>query len=294
MKSGVVTILGRPNVGKSTLVNYIVQKKISITTPKPQTTRFRILGVKNLNDAQIVFADTPGFHIARNALNKYMINLALKSIEGADLIYLMVEVNDYIGDEYSTLFKHLEKASIDTFLVINKIDLYTPEEISKTEEEFTKAFPFKEVFKISALTGKNVDDLVKKTVEYLKEGMPLFPEGEITNIPFNLQVAELIREKLYLFLKQELPYETAVVVEEVQERKDNLIYIKGTIYVAKDSQKAIVIGANGSMIKRIGTAARLELQEILKKQVFLDIQVKVEEDWPKLENKLKRLGYIVE
>ncbi|MEF3244748.1 MAG: GTPase Era [Caldisericaceae bacterium] len=294
MKSGIVTILGRPNVGKSTLVNYIVQKKISITTPKPQTTRFRILGVRNLNEAQIVFVDTPGFHIARNALNKYMITLALKSIEGADLIYLMVEVNDYIGDEYSTLFKYLEKASIETFLVINKIDLYTTEEITKTEDEFTKAFPFKEVFKISALTGKNVDDLVKKTVEHLKEGMPLFPEGEVTNIPFSLQVAELIREKLYLFLKQELPYETSVVVEEVLERKDSLIYIKAIIYVAKNSQKAIVIGANGSMIKKIGTATRLELQEILKKEVFLDIQVKVEEDWPKLENKLKRLGYIVE
>jgi len=294
MKSGIVTILGRPNVGKSTLVNYIVQRKISIVTPKPQTTRFRILGVKNLKDAQIVFADTPGFHIAKSALNKYMVNVALKSLEGADLVYLMVEVNDYIGEEYSELFKYLKEANLPTFLVINKVDLYKEEEILNTEKTFTSQYNFNEVFKISALTGKNVDELVQKTVDYLQEGPAFFPQDQITDIPFNLQVAELIREKLYLFLKQELPYETAVTIEEIKERENGVLYINAVIHVAKESQKGIVIGANGSMIKKIGTATRLELQEILKKPIYLEINVRVESDWPKLESKLKKLGYILE
>lgn len=294
MKSGIVTILGRPNVGKSTLINYIVQKKISIVTPKPQTTRFRILGVKNLKDAQIVFADTPGFHLAKSALNKYMVNVALKSLEGSDLVYLLVEVNDYIGEEYPEMFGYLNNLQLPVFLVINKIDMYSEDEIQKTEETFKSLYPFKEVFKISALTGKNVDSLIEKTVEYLPEGPAYFPEGQATNIPFTLQVAELIREKLYLLLKQELPYETAVTVEDVKERENGTLYINAVIHVAKESQKGIVIGANGSMIKKIGTATRLELQEILKRPIYLELQVRVEEDWPKLENKLKKLGYIIE
>jgi GTP-binding protein Era len=294
VKSGIVTILGRPNVGKSTLLNYIVQRKISIVTPKPQTTRFRILGVKNLKAAQIVFVDTPGFHLAKSALNKYMVNVALKSLEGADVVYLMVEVNDYIGEEYPELLKHLKGLTIPVFLVINKIDMYKEDDINKTEEVFRSLFDFKEVFRISALTGKNVDALIEKTVEYLPEGPAYFEEGEVTDLPFNLQVAELIREKLYLLLRQELPYETAVTVEEVKERENGVLYISAIIHVAKESQKGIVIGANGSMIKKIGTATRLELQEVLKKPVFLELKVKVEEDWPKLESKLKKLGYIIE
>lgn len=294
MKSGIVTILGRPNVGKSTLINYIVQRKISIVTPKPQTTRFRILGVKNLKDAQIVYVDTPGFHIAKSALNKYMVNVALKSLEGADLIYLMVEVNDYVGEEYPELLRHLKGFPSPVFLVINKIDMYKEDEIAETEERFKSLYEFKEIFKISALTGKNVDSLIEKTVEYLPEGPAYFSEGEVTDLPFNLQVAELIREKLYLLLKQELPYESAVTVEEVKERENGVLYINAVIHVAKESQKGIVIGANGSMIKKIGTATRLELQEILKKPIYLELQVRVEEDWPKLESKLKKLGYIIE
>lgn len=293
MKSGIVTILGRPNAGKSTLVNYIVQKKISIVTPKPQTTRFRILGVKNLKDAQIVFADTPGFHLAKSALNKYMVSVALRSIEGADLIYLLVEVNDSPDEAYSELFRHLKKFDVPVFLTINKIDLYSNDEINKTEEIFKNLYPFKEVVKISALTGKNVDDLIMKTIAYLPEGPCYFEEGQITDMPFNLQVAEFVREKLYLLLKEELPYETAVTVEEIK-KKEKIFYISATIYVAKESQKGIVIGKDGSMIKKIGTITRLELQEILKKPVYLDLKVKVEKDWPKSENKLKKLGYIIE
>ena len=293
MKSGIVTIIGRPNVGKSTLINYIVQEKISIVTPKPQTTRFRILGVKNLNDAQIVFVDTPGFHLAKRALNKYMVNTAIKSLEGTDLVYFMVEPGEYINKDYEELFRILRENPAKVFLVINKIDLYKKPEIEQSKNLFSEKFPFSESITISALRGKNVDSLIEKTVEYLPEGPQYFPLGETTDLSIEQRIAEIIREKLYLMLKQELPYESAVTVEEIKERENGMIYIRATIYVAKESQKAIVIGANGAMIKKIGTASRLELSELLKKPVFLDLHVKVEEDWPKIDSKLKKLGYIV-
>lgn len=293
MKSGIVTIIGRPNVGKSTLINYIVQEKISIVTPKPQTTRFRILGVKNLKDTQIVFADTPGFHLAKNALNKYMVSTAIKSLEGADLVYLMVEPGEYINKDYEELFKILRANPIKVFLVINKIDLYKKTEIEQSKKLFNEKFPFDESIAISALIGKNVDSLIEKTVEFLPEGPQYFPDGEVTDLNIEQRIAEIIREKLYLMLKQELPYESAVTVEEIKERENGIIYIRATIYVSKESQKGIVIGANGAMIKKIGTASRLELSELLKKPVFLDLHVKVEEDWPKTESKLKKLGYII-
>lgn len=293
MKSGIVTIIGRPNVGKSTLINYIVQEKISIVTPKPQTTRFRILGVKNLKDTQIVFADTPGFHLAKNALNKYMVSTAIKSLEGADLVYLMVEPGEYINKDYEELFKILRANPIKVFLVINKIDLYKKPEIEQSKKLFNEKFPFDESIAISALIGKNVDSLIEKTVEFLPEGPQYFPDGEVTDLSIEQRIAEIIREKLYLMLKQELPYESAVTVEEIKERENGIIYIRATIYVSKESQKGIVIGANGAMIKKIGTASRLELSELLKKPVFLDLHVKVEEDWPKTESKLKKLGYII-
>ena len=293
MKSGIVTIIGRPNVGKSTLINYIVQEKISIVTPKPQTTRFRILGVKNLNDAQIVFVDTPGFHLAKSALNKYMVNTAIKSLEGTDLVYFMVEPGEYINKDYEELFRILRENPAKVFLVINKIDLYKKPEIEQSKNLFSEKFPFSEIIAISALRGKNVDSLIEKTVEYLPEGPKYFPLGENTDLSIEQRIAEIIREKLYLMLKQELPYESAVTVEEIKERENGMIYIRATIYVAKESQKGIVIGANGAMIKKIGTASRLELSELLKKPVFLDLHVKVEEDWPKIDSKLKKLGYIV-
>jgi GTP-binding protein Era len=293
MKSGIVTIIGRPNVGKSTLINYIVQEKISIVTPKPQTTRFRILGVKNLSDAQIVFVDTPGFHLAKSALNKYMVNTAIQSLEGTALVYFMVEPGEYINKDYEELFKILRENPVKVFLVINKIDLYKKSEIEQSKNLFGEKFPFSESIAISALTGKNVDSLIEKTVDYLPEGPQYFPEGEVTDLSIEQRIAEIVREKLYLMLRQELPYDSAVTVDELRERENGMIYIRATIYVAKESQKGIVIGANGAMIKKIGTASRLELSELLQKPVFLDLHVKVEEDWPKIDSKLKKLGYII-
>ncbi len=293
MKSGLVALIGRPNVGKSTLMNYIVGSKVSIVTPKPQTTRFRILGVKNLEDAQIVFVDTPGVHQAKSALNKYMVEVAVKSIEGVDLVYLMVEAGDYVGEEYNFIFDALKKQNVPVFLVINKIDKHSKEEIDKTEEDFAKLFEFKEVFRISALRGQNVDKLLEKTVEYLKEGPEYFPRDVITDIPLALAIAEIIREKLFLNLRKELPYSSAVNVEELKERENGVLYVRAVISVAKNSQKGIVIGQNGKMIKKIGRDARMEIQEMVKKPVYLELFVKVEEDWPKFESKLKKLGYVL-
>jgi GTP-binding protein Era len=293
MKSGLVAILGRPNVGKSTLMNYLVGSKVSIVTPKPQTTRFRILGVKNLDDAQIVFVDTPGVHQAKSALNKYMVEVAKKSIEGVDLIYLMVEAGDYSGEEYRLIFDSLNKTNIPVFLVINKIDKHQKEEIEKTREEFKSLFEFKEVVEISALNGQNVDVLLEKTLQYLPEGPAYFPKDMLTDIPLALAISEVIREKLYLNLRKELPYSSAVNVEEIKERENGMMYIRAVISVARDSQKGIVIGEKGKMIKKIGQEARLEIQEMLKKPVFLELFVRVEEDWPKFESKLKKLGYVL-
>ncbi len=293
MKSGLVAILGRPNVGKSTLMNYLVGSKVSIVTPKPQTTRFRILGVKNLDDAQIVFVDTPGVHQAKSALNKYMVEVAKKSIEGVDLIYLMVEAGDYSGEEYRLIFDSLNKTNIPVFLVINKIDKHQKEEIEKTREEFKSLFEFKEVVEISALNGQNVDVLLEKTLQYLPEGPAYFPKDMLTDIPLALAISEIIREKLYLNLRKELPYSSAVNVEEIKERENGMMYIRAVISVARDSQKGIVIGEKGKMIKKIGQEARLEIQEMLKKPVFLELFVRVEEDWPKFESKLKKLGYVL-
>ncbi len=293
MKSGLVAIIGRPNVGKSTLMNYMVGSKVSIVTPKPQTTRFRILGVKNLEDAQIVFVDTPGVHQAKSALNKYMVEVAKKSIEGVDLVYLMVEAGDYAGEEYGMIFENLKKTDAPVFLVINKIDRHSSDEIEKTEKEFGEMFNFKEIIKISALNGQNVDKLLAKTLEYLPEGPAYFPKDMLTDIPLALAISEVIREKLYLNLRKELPYSSAVNVEEIKERENGMMYIRAVISVARDSQKGIVIGEKGKMIKKIGKDARLEIEQMVKKPVFLELFVRVEEDWPKFESKLKKLGYVL-
>ncbi len=293
MKSGLVAIEGRPNVGKSTLMNYIVGHKISIVTPKPQTTRFRVLGVRNFEDTQIVFVDTPGVHLAKSALNKYMVEVAIRSIEGVDIAYLMVEAGDYAGEEYALIFKALKKESIPVFLVVNKIDKHKTEDIERTTEEFKALFEFNEVFYISALNGQNVDKLIEKTRQYLPEGPEYFPKGEITDVPLALAISEIIREKLYLNLRKELPYSSAVNVEEMKERDNGMVYIRAVISVARDSQKGIVIGGKGKMIRKIGKDARMEIQDMLKKPVYLELFVRVEEDWPKFEAKLKKLGYVM-
>jgi GTP-binding protein Era len=293
MKSGFIVILGRPNVGKSTLLNYLVGTKISIISPKPQTTRFKILGVKNLPDAQLVFIDTPGVHNARSALNKYMVETAIKSIKGADLVYLMIEPEDFPGEEYPKIVEKLSKINIPVFLVINKIDRYSEDQIEVTAKEFEKLFSFKEIVRIAALTGKNIDLLVNKTKEYLHEGPEYFPKDMLTDRPLPLLISEAIREKLFLRLGKELPYSTAVNIEEIEERKNGMLYIRAVISVARESQKGIVIGQKGKKLKKIGTEARAEIQQILKKPVYLDIFVRTEKDWPKLEEKVKKLGYRV-
>ncbi len=294
MKSGIVTIFGRPNVGKSTLINSIVGEKISIVTPKPQTTRFRILGVRNYDNAQMVFVDTPGFHIAKSALNRYLVDVAIKSLKGSDLVYLLIEVNDFVGHEYPEMFKVLENNGSPVFLVINKIDLFSKEEIEETERTFKNLYKFDSIFEISALTGRNASHLVKKTLEFLPEGPAYFPEGIITNETEELRISEIIREKAFIFLSKEIPYNSAVTINQISERENGMLYVAATISVAKESQKGIVIGAGGKMVKKIGTSSRLEIEALTGKRVFLDLNVQVDEDWPKHKEKVSKLGYTVE
>lgn len=294
MKSGIVTMLGRPNVGKSTLINHIVGEKISIVTPKPQTTRFRILGVKNYDSAQAVFVDTPGFHIAKSALNRYLVDVAIKSLEGSDLIYLVIEVNDFIGHEYPEIYKVLENKRLPVFLVINKIDLYSKQEIEETAKAFENLYKFAGIFEISALTGKNVNNLLRKTLEFLPEGPAYFPEGTITDVTEELRISEIIREKAFIFLSKEIPYNSAVTINQISERENGMLYIAATISVAKESQKGIVIGAGGKMVKKIGTASRLEIEALTRKKVFLDLNVQVIKDWPKSKEKVSKLGYTID
>lgn len=293
MKSGFVTIIGRPNVGKSTLINSIVGSKISISTPKPQTTRFRILGMYNTNDAQIVFADTPGYHLAKSALNKYMVALTLRSLEGADIIYLLVEVNDFIGEEYPELFMAISQEKVPVFLVINKIDKYSQADTEQTKKSFTEVLNFDRVVEISALTGKNIAMLIDETLSLLPEGPKYFPVEQKTDLTIELQLAEIIREYVTLFLGKELPYTTAVTIEELKERENKKLYIDAVIFVSREPQKAIVIGHGGKMIKKIGSFARFEMEQALKKEIYLQLTVKVEENWTKLENKLRKFGYII-
>jgi len=293
MKSGFVTIIGRPNVGKSTLINSIVGSKISIATPKPQTTRFNILGIYNSPEIQIVFTDTPGYHIAKSALNEYMVKLALRSLEGSDVIYLLVEVNDFMGEEYPELFRAASRENVPVFLVINKVDKYSEKDVEQTRKVFTEAFKFDRVIEISALTGKNVSRLIEETASLLKEGPEYFPPGQKTNISMQLQLAEIIREYVMLFLGKELPYTTAVNVEEIEEKENRKLHVDAVIYVSREPQKAIVIGRGGKMIKKIGSFARFEMEQELKRDVYLQLTVKVEENWPKLESKLKKFGYII-
>lgn len=294
MKSGIVTMLGRPNVGKSTLINHIVGEKISIVTPKPQTTRFRILGVKNYDSAQVVFVDTPGFHIAKSALNRYLVDVAIKSLEGSDLFYLVIEVNDFTGHEFPEMFKVLENKRLPVFLVINKIDLYSKEEIEETAKAFENLHKFAGIFEISALTGKNVNSLLRKTLEFLPEGPAYFPEGTITDVTEELRISEIIREKAFIFLSKEIPYNSAVTINQISERENGMLYIAATISVAKESQKGIVIGAGGKMVKKIGTASRLEIEALTGKKVFLDLNVQVIKDWPKSKEKVSKLGYTID
>ncbi|MFN4319591.1 MAG: GTPase Era [Aquificaceae bacterium] len=299
MKVGYVAIVGKPNVGKSTLLNQILGTKISIISPKPGTTRIRVLGVKNIPEqAQIVFLDTPGIYRPKDALGEAMVEVAKASLEDADLILFMIDAEDgFREDDKQVLENHIKSYAGEKpiFLLINKVDrVGSVENLLPLAEEISKLYPFfKEIIPISALKGYNVDELLKTLIKYLPEGEPLFPEDMITDLPFRLMAAEIIREKVLLKVHQEIPQGVAVMVAEVSEGSHDprALVVKAEIIVDRENYKPIIIGKGGQRIKAIGKMAREELELITGRKVYLELFVRVKPDWKKRPELVKSFGY---
>ncbi|MBI5453245.1 MAG: GTPase Era [Deltaproteobacteria bacterium] len=290
-RSGFVSIIGRPNAGKSTLLNSILGEKVSIVSPKPQTTRNVIRGIKNIEDCQIVFLDTPGIHKGRGLLNEFMVKAALQSLRDVDAVIYLVEAGRISGDD-RFIIEGLKKLDCPVILGINKIDTIDKREALPLIDTFSKLFTFKDIVPISALKGDGVDILLKIVSGLLPEGPKYFPDDILTDQPERFVVAEIVREKVFRFTHEEVPYSTAVAVERFEEKKGgSLVSISATITVERDSQKAIVIGKKGVMLKKIGTAAREDIEKLLGARVFLELFVRVQEEWTKKPGALKEFGY---
>ncbi len=289
-KSGFVAVIGRPNVGKSTLSNRIIGQKIAITSDKPQTTRNRIRTVYTSDKGQIVFLDTPGIHKAKNRLGEYMMKVAKKSISDVDLILWLVEADEHIGGGDRNIAESLEGVDIPVFLVINKTDTKKKEDLLAIIDAFRDLCDFAEVVPVSALTGDNVDVLIDLIFRYLPEGVPFFDEDTVTDQPVRQIVAELIREKALKCLDDEIPHGVAVTVETM-EYKEKIVNIDATIICEKESPKGIILGKGGAMIKKIGSAARYEIEKLVEKKVNLKLWIKVRKDWRTSDLMLKNFGY---
>ncbi len=291
-RSGFIGIVGVPNVGKSTFLNRILETKAAITSPKPQTTRSRIVGVKDLPNAQLVFVDTPGIHCATTTvLNRQMVATALRTLREVDVLLVMTAVVGVRERDEAILFEKLSEVKPPVFLLINKIDLVPKPNLLPLIDRYQHRHGFDEIIPISALKGTNVQ-LVLNTVEArLEPGPRYFPEGTVSDTPEEMYIAELIREKVLRYTHQEVPYAAAVVVEGIEETSKGDLSIDGTIYVQKQSQKGIIIGRQGRMLQQIGRSARLEIEHILGCRVHLRLWVKVRKDWTTREDVLREFGY---
>ncbi len=293
-KAGFVALIGRPNVGKSTLLNYVLGTKLSIVSPKPQTTRMRILGVKHDTDAQIIFLDTPGIQKGKDILTKTVVESAVASMEEADIIVMIIDAEKgWTKEDEQLLHNYVEKLNKPTILVINKIDRVRKEQLLPLIEESSKKYDFKEIVPLSALKGTNVGRFVEVLKKYLPQSPPLFPEDQITDLPLKFYIAEIIREKIFNFTREEVPYSVAVEVESIREgeKNPNVLVIDAVIYVERQGHKGILIGKKGEMLKKIGKAAREELEHQFQRKVFLNLWVKVKEKWKEDIRLLKMLGY---
>ncbi|MEW6334652.1 MAG: GTPase Era [Thermodesulfobacteriota bacterium] len=294
-KSGFIGIIGRPNVGKSTLLNRVVGERIAITTHKPQTTRNRIMGIRNLGEprpGQLVFLDTPGIHRASSPLNRAMVDAAKGTFGNVDLLLLLAEAGPAPHPDDRFIIDALQGLQPQVFLVINKIDLTERRLVLPLIDAFRDLYPFREIIPLSALKGEGVDDLIGEIWSVLPEGPRYFPEEMMTDRSERFIAAEIIREKITLRTHQEVPYATAVVIDAFKEDESrNLIRITATIHVAKDSQKGILIGKRGAMLKEIGTRARLEMERFFAAKVFLELFVRVAKDWTSDPRMLREFGY---
>ena len=293
MKSGFVTIIGRPNVGKSTLMNQLIGQKIAITSKKPQTTRNRIQTVYTDNSrGQIVFLDTPGIHQAKNKLGEYMVHVAENSLRDVDVILWLVEPSNYVGAGEQHIVKQLEKAKLPVILIINKIDTVEREKILEYIDTYRKIYDFDEIIPVSALRGTNLSDVIDSIYKYLPYGPMFYDEDTVTDQPKRQIVAEIIREKSLHALEEEVPHGIAVVIESMKDRKKgNMTDIEATIVCERESHMGIIIGKGGAMLKKIGSNARFEIERLLERKVNLKLWVKVKKDWRDSDSLMKNFGY---
>ena len=289
-KSGFVAVIGRPNVGKSTLINKIIGQKVAITSDKPQTTRSRIQCIWTGNDAQIIFLDTPGIHKPKFKLGEYMLKAAEGTLKEVDAIFFVIDATEKFGGGERYILERLNATTKPVILVVNKVDLIEREKILPIIADYSQRRDFAAVVPISAIDGTNVDALLDEAKNFLPEGAQYYPADMVTDQPERLIVAELIREKILHATQDEVPHSIAVDLDEFTERDNGSIFIRATIYVERDSQKGILIGKHGSMLKQVGAAARPEIEMLLGAKVFLDLWVKVKRDWRNCVGALQSFG----
>ena len=288
-KSGFATLIGRPNVGKSTLMNYLIGQKIAITSNKPQTTRNRIQTVLTTEEGQIIFVDTPGIHKAKNKLGEYMVNIAERTLNEVDVVLWLVEPTTFIGAGERHIADQLQKVKTPVILVINKVDMVKKEEVLPAIAAYKDLYDFAEIVPVSARSGENTDELLKVIMKYLPYGPQFYDEDTITDQPERQIVAELIREKALHCLNEEIPHGIAVTIESMKRNK-KVMHIDATIICERDSHKGIIIGKQGNMLKKIGSTARYEIEKMLGCQVNLKLWVKVKKDWRDSEYLMKNFG----
>ncbi len=290
-KSGFVAVIGRPNVGKSTLINSLIGQKIAIMSDKPQTTRNKILCVLSQPDAQIIFIDTPGIHKPKHKLGEYMVSAAENTLKEVDVILFVVDASEDLGAGEMYILERLRNTKKPVVLVVNKIDKIDKQQILPTISRYADRYNFIGVVPISAKQNTNLDYLVDEIKKHLEEGPQYYPNDMVTDQPERLIAAELIREKVLHLTREEIPHAIAVDLEEMSRRQNDDVYIRATIYVERDSQKGIVIGARGALLKEIGALARTDIEHLLGSKVYLDLWVKVKKDWRNRDGILRGLGY---
>ncbi|TCP32350.1 GTP-binding protein Era [Scopulibacillus darangshiensis] len=291
-KSGFVALIGRPNVGKSTLLNQVLGQKVAIMSDKAQTTRNKIRGVYTSDEAQIVFIDTPGIHKPKHKLGQYMTRIAQKTLNEVDLVIFMVDVEQGYGKGDQYIIDMLERAKTPVFLIMNKIDKIHPEELLPLIDMYRNKYTFDEIVPISALEGNNVNTLLQQVSSYLEEGPKFYPDDQVTDHPERFIVSELIREKILHLTREEVPHSIAIEIDEMSYKKDrDVVYIQAAVIVERASQKGIIIGKSGGMLKKVGSLARQDIEALLGSKVFLELWVKVQKNWRDKESQLRDYGF---
>jgi GTPase len=291
-KSGFISIIGRPNVGKSTFLNRVIGQKIAIMSDKPQTTRNKIQGVLTLADTQMIFIDTPGIHKPKHKLGDFMMKVAQNTLKEVDLVLFMVNAEEGFGRGEEFILEKFQSVSTPIFLVINKIDQIHPDQLLSIIESYKEKYPFKEIVPISALQGNNVERLLEQIKTYLPEGPQYYPADQVTDHPERFIITELIREKALHLTREEIPHSLAVVLDKMERQNGkDIIHVMATVIVERDSQKGIIIGKQGSMLKEIGKRARADIENLLGSKVFLELWVKVQKDWRNRISQLRDFGF---